>query len=59
MKKENTIIKLNEFENNEELLRYKYYFDDILLWPIIRYNILYYIISHTYNLEQAQILSQT
>jgi len=53
MKKGNIIIKLNEFENNKELLKYKYCFDDILLWPIIRYSVLYYVISHGYNLEQA------
>jgi len=47
------IQKLFEFENNPELLEFKFEFDDILMWPFIRYSLFQGVINQELGLQQA------
>jgi len=47
------IQKLLEFENEPELLEFRFEFDDILIWPFVRYQLFHYVISNELDFQKA------
>ena len=37
---DNDLEKLLEIENNDEILKYKFSYDNFLMWPVVRWQIL-------------------
>lgn len=53
MKLEQIKNKFFEFENNPRILDFKFEFDDILMWPFIRYSLFQGVINKELGLQQA------
>jgi len=47
------VDKLLHFENNPALLDYKFCYDNILIWPFVRYQLFHYVIFRELNYQKA------